>query len=169
MPAQGSVPVSLRSLLRPAPLLQRSLMNANDRFFARDAQVDDAAVHPLPNSSKIYVEGSRPDIRVPMREIAQSDTPASFGVEKNPPIVVYDTSGPYTDPGASIDIRSGLAPLRAGWIAASAPRIRNSPRCAFRTRPNRAVRKTAQTSRRCTMRGAASSRRKWSSSPSART
>jgi phosphomethylpyrimidine synthase len=91
-------------------------MNAPDKFFARDAHVDEAAVKPLPNSRKIYVEGSRADIRVPMREIAQSDTPASFGLEKNPPLVVYDTSGPYTDPEAKIDIRSGLAPLRAGWI-----------------------------------------------------
>src|SRR6476661_2698262 len=92
-------------------------MNANDQFFARDAHVDNAAVQPLPNSRKIYVEGSRPDVRVPMREIAQSDTPASFGAEKNPPIVVYDTSGPYTDPDAKIDIRAGLAPLRAPLIA----------------------------------------------------
>ncbi|HEX7273731.1 MAG TPA: phosphomethylpyrimidine synthase ThiC [Casimicrobiaceae bacterium] len=92
-------------------------MNANDRFFARDAHVDDAAVHPLPSSRKIYVEGSRPELRVPMREVEQSDTPASFGAEKNPPIVVYDTSGPYTDPAVSIDIRSGLPPLRAAWIA----------------------------------------------------
>jgi phosphomethylpyrimidine synthase len=91
-------------------------MNANDRFFARDAQVDNAAVQPLPNSTKIYVEGSRPDVRVPMREIAQSDSPASFGVENNPPIVVYDTSGPYTDPAATIDIRKGLPALRARWI-----------------------------------------------------
>ena len=91
-------------------------MNAPDQFFARDAHVDEAAVKPLPNSRKIYVEGSRADIRVPMREIAQSDTPASFGLEKNPPLVVYDTSGPYTDPEAKIDIRSGLPPLRAPWI-----------------------------------------------------
>ena len=81
-------------------------MNANDKFYARDAHVDSAAVAPLPSSRKIHVEGSRPDIRVPMREIAQSDTPASFGAEKNPPIVVYDTSGPYTDPAATIDIRT---------------------------------------------------------------
>ena len=80
------------------------------------AHVDEAAVQPLPNSRKVYVEGSRPDIRVPMREITQSDTPASFGAEKNPPIFVYDTSGPYTDPNAKIDIRSGLTPLRARWI-----------------------------------------------------
>jgi phosphomethylpyrimidine synthase len=78
--------------------------------------VDDAAVQPLPNSRKVYVQGSRPDIRVPMREISQSDTPASFGAEKNPPVYVYDTSGPYTDPSAKIDIRDGLAPLRAKWI-----------------------------------------------------
>ena len=91
-------------------------MNANDRFFARDARVDAAAVEPLPNSRKIHIEGSRPDLRVPMREIAQSATPASFGAEDNPPIVVYDTSGPYTDPAATIDIRSGLPPLRARWI-----------------------------------------------------
>ncbi|MEO8566377.1 MAG: phosphomethylpyrimidine synthase ThiC, partial [Betaproteobacteria bacterium] len=91
-------------------------MNANDKFFARDAHVDDAAVQPLPNSRKVYVEGSRPDLRVPMREIAQAETPASFGAEVNPPIVVYDTSGPYTDPTAKIDIRSGLPPLRARWV-----------------------------------------------------
>jgi phosphomethylpyrimidine synthase len=91
-------------------------MNANDQFFARDAHVDDAAVQPLPNSRKIYVEGSRSDLRVPMREIAQADTPASFGAEVNPPLAVYDTSGPYTDPTAKIDIRSGLPPLRARWI-----------------------------------------------------
>ena len=91
-------------------------MNTNDRFFARDAQIDDAAIQPFPNSNKIFVVGSRPDVRVPMREITQSDTPASFGVEKNPPIVVYDTSGPYTDPAANIDVRAGLPPLRARWI-----------------------------------------------------
>jgi len=92
-------------------------MNANPKFLAQTAHVDDAAVQPLPNSRKIYVEGSRPDIRVPMREISQSDTPASFGAEKNPPITVYDCSGPYSDPAAKIDIRTGLAALRAGWIA----------------------------------------------------
>ncbi|TCS33511.1 hydroxymethylpyrimidine synthase [Paucimonas lemoignei] len=91
-------------------------MNANPQFLAATATVDEAAIQPLPNSRKIYVEGSRPDIRVPMREISQSDTPASFGAEKNPPIYVYDTSGLYTDPAAKIDIRSGLPALRAAWI-----------------------------------------------------
>ncbi len=91
-------------------------MNAHPKFIAASAQVDEAAVQPLPRSRKVYVEGSRPDIRVPMREISQSDTPASFGAEKNPPVRVYDTSGPYTDPAARIDIRSGLPALRARWI-----------------------------------------------------
>ena len=97
-------------------------MNANPKFLNATAQVDDAAVKPLPNSRKIHVEGSRPDIRVPMREITQSDTPVQFGTaaparsEPNPPVFVYDTSGPYTDPSVAIDIRSGLAPLRSKWI-----------------------------------------------------
>ena len=91
-------------------------MNANPQFLATTAQVDEAAIQALPNSRKIYVTGSRPDLRVPMREISQADTPAMFGSEKNPPIYVYDTSGAYTDPEVRIDIRSGLAPIRAAWI-----------------------------------------------------
>ncbi|QDH61034.1 phosphomethylpyrimidine synthase ThiC [Pandoraea pnomenusa] len=93
-------------------------MNANPKFLSANARVDEAAIAPLPNSRKIYVQGSRPDIQVPMREISQADTPTSFGGEKNPPIYVYDTSGPYTDPNAKIDIRSGLPALRAAWIEA---------------------------------------------------
>ncbi|MBO7773654.1 phosphomethylpyrimidine synthase ThiC [Burkholderia pseudomallei] len=93
-------------------------MNANPKFLSADARVDAAAVAPLPNSRKVYVTGSQPDIRVPMREITQADTPTSFGGEKNPPIYVYDTSGPYTDPDAKIDIRAGLPALRQRWIDA---------------------------------------------------
>ena len=92
-------------------------MNANPKFLSSSAHVDEAAVQPLPSSRKTYVEGSRPDILVPMREISQSATPASFGAQANPSIFVYDTSGPYTDPTATIDIRSGLKPLREQWIA----------------------------------------------------
>jgi phosphomethylpyrimidine synthase len=91
-------------------------MNANPRFLAATAHVDEAAVQPLPASRKVYVDGTRPDLRVPMREITQSDTAAGFGEEKNPPLFVYDTSGPYTDPGARIDIRAGLPALRERWI-----------------------------------------------------
>ncbi|MBL8507757.1 phosphomethylpyrimidine synthase ThiC [Chitinimonas sp. JJ19] len=92
-------------------------MNAPSKFLSQTAHVDEASVQPFPASRKIYVEGSRPDIRVPMREISQTDTPTSFGGEKNPPIYVYDTSGPYTDPAVKIDVRRGLSPLRAQWIA----------------------------------------------------
>ncbi|WP_291993533.1 phosphomethylpyrimidine synthase ThiC [Candidatus Accumulibacter sp. ACC003] len=92
-------------------------MNANEKFIAADAHVDQAAIKPLPNSRKIYVTGSRPDLRVPMREISQADTDTAFGGEKNPPIYVYDCSGPYSDPQASIDIRQGLPALRARWIS----------------------------------------------------
>ncbi len=98
-------------------------MNANPEFLASTAAVDEAAIQPLPNSRKVYVTGSRPDIRVPMREISQADTPLAMigagkegAVEPNPPIYVYDCSGPYTDPAVRIDIRSGLAPVRAAWI-----------------------------------------------------
>lgn len=91
-------------------------MSANPKFLSATAKVDEAAVQPFPNSRKVYVQGSRPDIRVPMREITLSDTPVMFGSEKNSPIYVYDTSGPYTDPDAKIDIRSGLQPIRSKWI-----------------------------------------------------
>ncbi|HVJ23602.1 MAG TPA: phosphomethylpyrimidine synthase ThiC, partial [Burkholderiales bacterium] len=89
-------------------------MNANPKFLAASALVDEAAVQPLPNSRKVYVG----PLRVPMREVSQSDTPSMFGGEKNPPIYVYDCSGPYSDPEAKIDIRSGLPALREPWIVA---------------------------------------------------
>src|SRR4249920_63148 len=87
-------------------------MNANPKFLAATAHVDDAAIKPLPNSRKAYVGA----LNVPMREVSQADTPSMFGGEPNPPIYVYDCSGPYTDPAAKIDIRSGLPALRERWI-----------------------------------------------------
>ncbi|MCO4758925.1 MAG: phosphomethylpyrimidine synthase ThiC, partial [Oceanospirillaceae bacterium] len=83
---------------------------------SESAQVDRDSVQPFPKSRKVYVEGSRPDIQVPMREISLDDTPTDFGGEKNDPLYVYDTSGPYTDPAVDIDIRKGLAPVRENWI-----------------------------------------------------
>ena len=73
---------------------------------------------PIAGSRKIYVRGERhKDIRVPMRDIAQSPTKQSDGSEEiNPSVTVYDTSGPYTDPDAAIDVRQGLPPLRLSWI-----------------------------------------------------
>ena len=73
---------------------------------------------PFPASRKVYETGSRPDVRVPMREIALSDTRVFDGSTRhNPALRVYDTSGPYTDPSVETDPAAGLAPLRAAWIA----------------------------------------------------
>ncbi len=88
-----------------------------DKFISQQALVDSAAVQPFPNSHKIYVTGSRADLHVPMREISQTDTQSDAGTRRNPPLTVYDTSGPYTDPAITIDIRTGLRALRGGWIA----------------------------------------------------
>jgi phosphomethylpyrimidine synthase len=91
-------------------------MAVNPQFLAATASVDQSAIAPFPNSEKVYIAGSRPDIRVPFRKITQEDTPSQMGAEKNPPLYVYDTSGPYTDPCIAIDIRAGLTPIRAAWI-----------------------------------------------------
>ncbi|MDF2073777.1 phosphomethylpyrimidine synthase ThiC [Pseudomonas mendocina] len=83
---------------------------------SESAQVDQQSVQPFPRSQKVYVQGSRPDIRVPMREISLDVTPTDFGGEINAPVTVYDTSGPYTDPDVTIDVRKGLADVRSAWI-----------------------------------------------------
>lgn len=67
-------------------------------------------------SKKVYVEGSRPDIQVPMREIALTPTTGTFGESENEPLRVYDTSGPYTDQNTTVDIQKGLTPIRKDWI-----------------------------------------------------
>ncbi|MBS7661821.1 phosphomethylpyrimidine synthase ThiC [Pseudomonas lalucatii] len=102
--SQSSAPLS-----RKSPVLSES------------AQVDQQSIQPFPRSRKIYVQGSRPDIRVPMREISLDVTPTEFSVgegggEVNAPVLVYDTSGPYTDPSVTIDVRQGLADVRSAWI-----------------------------------------------------
>ena len=79
-------------------------------------QLSEDVTRPLPGSRKTWVTGSRPDIRVGMREVEQSPTQTSSGLQANPPLPVYDTSGPYTDPEAEIDLTRGLDALRDGWI-----------------------------------------------------
>ena len=73
---------------------------------------------PLPASRKMYLEGKQKGVRVAMREIQLSSTKIgeTGTVEENSPLLVYDPSGPYTDPEATIDIHKGLSPLRANWI-----------------------------------------------------
>jgi phosphomethylpyrimidine synthase len=80
-------------------------------------QLSADVIRPIPGSRKIHLEGSRPDLRVPMREIQLARTPTLFGGEDNAPLAVYDTSGAYTDADARIDLARGLSPLRAQWIA----------------------------------------------------
>ena len=85
-------------------------------FITKTNQLSDDVTQPFTGSKKIYVTGSRPDIRVPMREITTTPTMTDQGEEANLPITVYDTSGPYTDPEVSIDLLKGLPDVRAAWI-----------------------------------------------------
>ncbi len=71
----------------------------------------------LPASKKVYIQGSRADIQVPMRAIELTDTPTGLGGEHNPDILVYDTSGVYTDTQVAIDLNKGLPNVRENWIA----------------------------------------------------
>ncbi|WP_312452497.1 phosphomethylpyrimidine synthase ThiC [Stutzerimonas nitrititolerans] len=91
-------------------------MRAEQQHLSESAQVDQQSIQPFPRSQKIYVQGTRADIRVPMREISLDVTPTAFGGEINAPVLVYDTSGPYTDPNVQIDVRKGLADVRSAWI-----------------------------------------------------
>jgi phosphomethylpyrimidine synthase len=72
-------------------------------------------VKPFPGSRKVYIQGSRPDIAVPEREIALHPTHTPQGTEHHEPLRVYDTSGPMTDEAYQVDIHQGLPPLRRAW------------------------------------------------------
>ena len=142
---------------------------------------------PIPGSRKIFVEGSRPDLRVAMREIALSQTPTLFGGEDNPPLTVYDTSGAYTDPrrddrprrrpGAAARAVDRRARRHRGAAAACRSEFgrgrEHDPQARRGALPGtarcRAWPGPAPTSPRCTTRAAASSRRRWNTSRSART
>lgn len=94
---------------------QLTNLTAADRAAQHEQDAKDLT-RILPASRKVYIEGSRPDIQVPMREIALTDTPTGLGGEKNLPIMVYDTSGVYTDPAVQIDLNQGLPNVRENWI-----------------------------------------------------
>ncbi|OFE13024.1 phosphomethylpyrimidine synthase ThiC [Pseudohongiella acticola] len=87
-----------------------------EHFLDRITELDDRTRYEFSSSGKVYVQGSRTDIQVPMREIRQSDTLTEKGNESNPAIRVYDTSGLYSDPSAHVDLRTGLPAIRAPWI-----------------------------------------------------
>ncbi len=92
------------------------MSDADLDILAEGTSLPDHVLKPLSGSHKVYITGSRPDIRVPMREIAQSETRTEQGVVPNPPLRVYDPSGPYTDPDRDINIREGLGRIREPWI-----------------------------------------------------
>ncbi len=85
-------------------------------FVLKATQLSEEVTQPFSGSRKVYIEGSRPDIRVPMREISQAATHTDNGVEENPPITVYDTSGPFTDPDVTVDLMKGMPDVRSRWI-----------------------------------------------------
>ncbi|MEJ2052289.1 MAG: phosphomethylpyrimidine synthase ThiC [Calditrichaceae bacterium] len=87
-----------------------------DEFIKKTAQLSEDITRPFTASKKIYIEGSRDDIQVPMREVTCTPTITDAGEEENPPITVYDTSGPYTDPQVEIDLMQGLPSVRENWI-----------------------------------------------------
>ncbi len=92
-------------------------MNANpDHFLNKMTQLDAKTRKQFANSRKVYVQGSRTDLLVPMREITLTDTLTEQGKEENPALRVYDTSGAYSDPNSNIDLRTGLPALREAWI-----------------------------------------------------
>jgi phosphomethylpyrimidine synthase len=93
----------------------------DNKILSESAEVDVASVQPFPASTKLYIEGSRPDIQVAIREIKLTSTPVvgndgSSRLEPNLPVRVYDTSGPYSDPSLQVDIRKGLPAIRDAWV-----------------------------------------------------
>lgn len=94
------------------------MMNQTNLSTQNDKHEQDAKdlTRILPASEKVYVEGSRTDIQVPFRQIDLTDTQTKTEAEANPSILVYDTSGVYTDPNVEIDLNKGLPRLRERWI-----------------------------------------------------
>ena len=92
------------------------LTNLSAEISAQHEQDAKDLTRILPASKKVYIQGSRPDIQVPMREIELTETPTGLGGEYNPPVMVYDTSGVYTDTNVSIDLNKGLPNVRENWI-----------------------------------------------------
>ena len=91
--------------------------------FDETRKTADNSGYQFPASQKVYLTGSRPDISVPMREIALSPTQSVPGgpvIAENDPFRVYDTSGHYTDPGYVHDVRAGLAPIRLAYSGSQA-------------------------------------------------
>jgi phosphomethylpyrimidine synthase len=82
----------------------------------REGTATEPVAAPAGNARRVYVQGSRPDLLVPFREVAQAPTPGAAGDTANPPLRLYDTSGPHGDPAVTVDPKAGLPALRRPWI-----------------------------------------------------
>lgn len=91
-------------------------MSAIPESFLKTAALSTEVTQPFPNSRKIYITGSRPDLKVGMREIHQTPTSASFGFEENPPIPCTTPHGPFTDPAVQVNLLEGIPDVRLNWI-----------------------------------------------------
>ncbi len=87
-------------------------------LISQTKKLGEEVTRPFPRSKKIFVQGSDDSIQVAMREVSCDDTTTSSGIERNPEIPIYDTSGPLTDPDVEIDLAKGIPRLRDQWIAA---------------------------------------------------
>jgi phosphomethylpyrimidine synthase len=94
-----------------------------DELISETKKLSEEVSRPFPRSKKIFLQGSRTNIKVGMREVVCDPTPSSFGAEENPPVPVYDTSGPLTDPDADIDLSRGIPRIRSEWIEARADTV----------------------------------------------
>jgi len=94
-------------------------MSADPQELSRQvAKLSAELMRPYPGSSKIYSAGQQPGVMVAMREVQQTPSHTAQGLQDNAPLTLYDTSGPYTDPQAQVDLNQGLAPMRQAWIEA---------------------------------------------------
>ena len=100
----------------PGPYFNRIGVQNHEDVMLKTTTIGTALPSPLPSSRKQYITAGRPDVLVPIREITLSPTYHAKSVEQNPPLHVYDCSGPYTDPNAEIDLARGLPALRGPWL-----------------------------------------------------
>ena len=160
-------------------------MSSSDQSPVTESALE-TCLRPFPASEKVFVEGSAPGVKVPMRKITCQPTRDYDGkLIENESVVVYDTSGPYTDPSAAIEVAKGLPALRQDWILGRGDveelagatslyrklRERDADLDAIRfhaeRRPLRA--KAGKNVSQMSMPARASSRRRWNSSPSVKT
>src|SRR3990172_1458457 len=118
------LPIAVSKHVLPNSVSTDEESRSDNRGKPTEIRTGTTSTAQFPSSRKVHVSGALyPQIRVPMREISLAASEVVYGQAKgklssNPPLTVYDTSGPYTDPDVSVDLRKGLPPLRLAWIKA---------------------------------------------------